>query len=330
MAWSEPTIDVLGEPFTAQTLDLGHDQEGSVVATLVTARTTQHPARGAVLHLHGYNDYFFQTDMAQWWNQRGYDFYAVDLRKYGRSLRPHHTPYFVTDLSQYAPELDEAYRLITERDQHEHLIVQGHSTGGLVAALWVAHRQDLYPAIKGLILNAPWLTMSGPGLLRRRAGSWLARGMRAAFPHKALGRPSTKISVYGSTLHREHRGTYDYNTEWKTLLPRAIRAGWAAAILLGHDEVRRGLEVKVPVLTLTSDRSSKATLDDPDAERTDVVLDVPANNALAHTLGPQAEVIHVPGALHDVFCSRPEARNRAFAEVDGWLKRTVEADVVHT
>ncbi len=30
------------------------------------------------------SDYFFQTEMADQFNQHGYDFYALDLRKYGR------------------------------------------------------------------------------------------------------------------------------------------------------------------------------------------------------------------------------------------------------
>ena len=76
-----------------------------------------------MLHLHGFADYFFQTGYAEWWNERGYDFYALDLRKYGRSLRPHQTPNFVTDLRDYWPEIDEAWRRVTERDGHTHVVI---------------------------------------------------------------------------------------------------------------------------------------------------------------------------------------------------------------
>ena len=87
----EPTTDILGEPFLAETLELPDDAEGPVVATLVSRRADT-PTRKAVLHVHGFADYFFQADYAAWWTARGYDFYAVDLRKYGRSLRDHQTP----------------------------------------------------------------------------------------------------------------------------------------------------------------------------------------------------------------------------------------------
>ena len=73
-----------------------------------------------MLHVHGFADYFFQTGYAEWWTERGYDFYALDLRKYGRSLRPHQTPNYVADLREYFPELDAAWSRITERDGHDH------------------------------------------------------------------------------------------------------------------------------------------------------------------------------------------------------------------
>ena len=60
--------------------------------------------------MHGFADYFFQTGYAEWWTERGYDFYALDLRKYGRSLRPHQTPNYVTDLREYFAELDAAWQ----------------------------------------------------------------------------------------------------------------------------------------------------------------------------------------------------------------------------
>ena len=99
--------DVLGKPYYAETIELPDDDEGAVVATLVGRRGRSRSTK-AVLHVHGFADYFFQTPVADYWVSRGYDFYALDLRKYGRSLRPHQTPNFTTDLASYYAELDEA------------------------------------------------------------------------------------------------------------------------------------------------------------------------------------------------------------------------------
>ena len=77
-------------------------------ATLVH-RPAPEPTDRAVLHVHGFADYFFHTEYAEWWNARGHDFYALDLRKYGRSLREHQTPNYVEDLREYFPDLDAAW-----------------------------------------------------------------------------------------------------------------------------------------------------------------------------------------------------------------------------
>ena len=91
--------DVLGAPYTAETIRFPPDDEGPVVATLVR-RPADEPTGRAVLHVHGFADYFFQTEYAEWWTARGYDFYALDLRKYGRSILPHQTPNYVSDLTR--------------------------------------------------------------------------------------------------------------------------------------------------------------------------------------------------------------------------------------
>lgn len=72
--------DVLGEPYEATTFDLPVDDEGEVVATLVRRRAGG-PTGRAVLYVHGYVDYFFQTHLADHFAARGWDFYGLDLRK---------------------------------------------------------------------------------------------------------------------------------------------------------------------------------------------------------------------------------------------------------
>ena len=61
-------------------IPLPDDYEGSVAATLVRFAAGRASSR-AVLYLHGYVDYFFQTHMARWFVARGWSFYALDLRK---------------------------------------------------------------------------------------------------------------------------------------------------------------------------------------------------------------------------------------------------------
>ncbi|MDT5088975.1 MAG: hypothetical protein QOG47_1682, partial [Mycobacterium sp.] len=84
------------------TIPLGDDPdgEGRIDATLLR-RGGAAPATDAVLAVHGYTDYFFHTSLADHFAGRGFAFYALDLRKCGRSSRSGLTPHFTTDLARY-------------------------------------------------------------------------------------------------------------------------------------------------------------------------------------------------------------------------------------
>ena len=84
-----------------------------------------------MLYVHGFVDYFFQTHLAEFFTARGYDFYALDLRKYGRSLLDHQTPNFCRDMSEYFPEIDAAVRIIRDGGRPRH---RAASTGTRPAA----------------------------------------------------------------------------------------------------------------------------------------------------------------------------------------------------
>jgi len=306
------TVDVLGEPYHAETIDLPDDDEGPVVATLVVRRATA-PTTRAVLHVHGFADYFFQTPAADFWTERGYDFYALDLRKYGRSLREHQTPNFVTDLTDYYPEVDEAYRRITDRDGHDHVLVSAHSTGGLITPLWVHDRQ---PAVAGLVLNSPWLDLQG-SLLLRTAGTKAIDQIGARRPYLTI--PRDVSGFYARSLHRDHDGEWDFELAWKPLESWPVYAGWLRAVRRGHARAHRGLDLPAPVLVLTSSASGHPKEYDETCASTDIVLDVELIRKWAHRLAGHVTLVRVDGALHDVTMSRAPVRKRAFEEIGRWL-----------
>ena len=89
-----------------------------------------------MLVVHGYTDYFFNTELADHFAARGFAFYALDLHKCGRSWREGQTPHFTTDLARYDAELERALDLIARRGAAD-VLVYGHSAGGLIVALWL-------------------------------------------------------------------------------------------------------------------------------------------------------------------------------------------------
>ncbi|WP_435743703.1 alpha/beta hydrolase [Nocardioides sp. SYSU DS0663] len=309
---ADAVVDVLGEPYLAEEILLPDDAEGPVVATLVRRRCSA-TARGAVLHVHGFADYFFHTAYAEWWCDRGYDFYALDLRKYGRSLRPHQTPNYVADLAEYFPDLDAAWERITGRDGHERVVVSAHSTGGLTTPLWADERR---PAeLVGMVLNSPWFDLQG-NLLARTVGSLVVQEVGRRAPMRAIPR---KVSgLYARSLHRDHEGEWDFDLAWKPVESFAVHAGWLRAVRRGHAALHAGLSVPCPVLVLSSGATARPTTMCEDVHCHDIVLEVAHIRRWAGAVGPHVTYVAVPGARHDVVLSRPAPRAAAYDAIGRW------------
>ena len=303
--------DPLGDPYAAATLRLRDAPDGEAVATLVRRRAAG-PTDRAVLHVHGFADYFFQVAAADYWTERGYDFYALDLRRYGRSLRPHQAPGYVADLREYDEELDLAWAAVNE--EHSHVVLSAHSTGGLTVPLWLERREHRPRAV---VLNSPWLDMHGSAFTRQVA-------MRAIGP---VGRryPMREIrrnvnGLYARSLHRDHAGEWDFDLRLKPIESFRVYAGWLRAVRIGHLRLARGLRLTAPVLVLTSAASGHPTsLTDPVLRSTDVVLDVERIRRRAPLLGTHVTLAMVPGAMHDVTLSSAPVRAVVFEEVDRFL-----------
>ena len=310
--------DVLGEPFTAETIELADDAEGPVVATLVRLGPGS-PDRPAVLHVHGFADYFFQRAYAEWWDERGYDFYAIDLRKYGRSLLPHQTAAYVGDLAEHFEEVDAAWQRIVERDGHDRVVVSAHSTGGLVMSLWADARQPA--ALVGTVLNSPWLDLAG-SVLVRVVGTPVIKQLGSRAPMREIKR--TVNGLYGRSLHRDHDGEWDFDLTLKPIESFTVHAGWLRAVRAGHAALHRGLAVPGPTLVLASARSSVPTEMGEAVHTTDIVLDAQQIRHWSTSVGRHVTYVAVDGARHDVTLSRPEPRARVYAELARWLAAYVE------
>lgn len=111
-AQAEWTDDVLaGYVQTTRALGADPDGEGDLFATLVRSADPT-PSPRAVLALHGYTDYFFNTELADHSAAAGWRFYGLDSHRCGRSWRAGQTPHFTTDLARYDRELEWAMAII--------------------------------------------------------------------------------------------------------------------------------------------------------------------------------------------------------------------------
>jgi alpha-beta hydrolase superfamily lysophospholipase len=274
-----------------------------------------------VLYVHGFVDYFFQTHMADFFVERGWDFYALDLRKYGRSLLAHQTPNFARSMTEYYPELDEAARLIREVDGHDQLLVAGHSTGGLITALW-AHSRQGQGIVDGLFLNSPFFDFNAPWLLRRPVMTALTTIAKRT-PYRIL--PMSSLGLYGESLHTEQRGEWTYNLDWKPLLGFPVRTGWLEAIRRGQRKLRAGLGIDVPVLVACSTRTFRGRAWSEDAQVTDAVLNVEHIARWAPRLGSRVTIARFDGGMHDLTLSGKDVRTVVFQELGRWVDAFVPA-----
>jgi alpha-beta hydrolase superfamily lysophospholipase len=308
-----------------QTFGVGPDPdgEGDLVATLVRRGEPDPSATRAVLLVHGFTDYFFNTEQADHFAARGFAVYALDQHKCGRSWREGQTPHFTTDLARYDTELDRALDLIAETSPAD-VLIYGHSTGGLIVALWLdrmRRRGDIARRrIKGLVLNSPWLDLQGPAILRSAPTGAAIRALSRINKKRVLRAPAE--GGYGATLHKEYGGEFDYNLAWKPIGGFPVTFGWLHAIRRAQTTLHRGLDVGVPNLILRSDRSVREVTDPAkvdEIQRGDAVLDVKQIARWAGCIGNRSTIIPIVDAKHDVFLSVPESRHAAYAELDRWL-----------
>ncbi|TAK44418.1 MAG: alpha/beta hydrolase [Betaproteobacteria bacterium] len=283
--------------FEAKEFAFEPDYDGAVVATLVRLPAPQ-AARGAVLYVHGFVDYFFQRHMAERFAAEGYAFHALDLRKHGRSLRPHQHPCFCKDVAEYGADLTRALEEIGEP-----VLLAGHSTGGLICALYAkdgARREQ----VRALWLNSPFFEFNAQGLRRAQLGLALALGRRAPF----LNNPKAVLPAYVESLHRDWRGEWQFDLQLKPHRGFPAYFGWLAAISAAHAKVHAGLDLERPVLAMHSDEA-------------DIILDWRHIARWSRTLGREVTVLQFPGALHDVVLSRREIREEVFRQLFAWAAR---------
>lgn len=304
--------DILGEDFEQKQITMPADTEGPVVTTVVRRRCRGCAAR-AVLYVHGFSDYFFNAEMGRKFSAEGYDFYAVDMRKYGRSLMPGQKIFGVSDLSEYFPDIEAALNEI-RADGHTTIVLMGHSTGGLITSLFMKHHA---PAdVKALVLNSPFLSWNLPWFQRKIAVPAIT--LLSHFSPGLIIRQE-KDPGYAYSLHKAYGGEWDYDRRLKPDVLPDVDAAWVAAIERGQRQLRHGANIDVPILLLHSNKSI-AKGDTRDQYRSaDAILNVETLAAVGRRLGKDVTEVSIRGALHDVLLSTHSVREQAYHVIFNWL-----------
>ena len=311
--------DILKNGFEQTTLFQPDDYEGKITTTLIRKRNSK-PTTKAILCIHGFNDYFFQEIIADQFLIKGYHFYGLDLRKYGRSILPDQKINNMRNLNEYYPDLDDALAII-KNEGNTKVVLYGHSTGGILVTLYAEYcsGKELFDAI---VCNSPFYDFNVPWIQKKTIIPFLS----------FLGRLDPKISLpigfskfYGKSLNKNDFGEWDYNLKWKPHIAPSINAGWINAIHQAHLKIARGVTIHKPILILHSKKSVYPKEWNEEMFEGDAILNVKdIKEKSRNIIAPQKEVVEVENAIHDMILSRKPVREKVFSIIFEWLDRQLK------
>lgn len=305
--------DILKNGFEQYTIPLKNDYEGKVVSTLI--RRLSPDSNKAVLYIHGFNDYFFQQEMATEFNRHGMNFYALDLRKYGRSYLPHQKFNDIRSLKDYYEEIKQGLNII-HNEGNKTVILCGHSTGGLLATLFIKDHLDK-ELFDGIILNSPFYEFNVP--FYEKLLIPIASFIGKFFPRIKI--PGGFSEEYGKSIHKDFYGEWDYILDWKPNIAPYVNLGWIRAIHQGQKMLRKTFNIEKPVLVLHSSHSVTDNKDRSQIQTMDAILNVSQIEHIARNIDGDVEIIPISGGLHDLILSRKDVRNHVYGVIFDWIKR---------
>ena len=310
--------DLMGKGFKQATIVQPSDYEGSVTCTLVR-KTTPDKSTKAVLYVHGFNDYFFQEEMAERFIKEGFNFYAIDLRKYGRSWLSHQKINNVRDLSEYYADIDTALAVI-KGEGNEKVLLSGHSLGGLTISLYASERagKEKFDAV---LLNSPMFALNIKSGLKKTALPLLLK--------RAEKHPETNFDLginplYGESLHVTAHGEWSYSLGLKPFIAPPVNLGWIRAVYNAQERLAQGITINKPVLVLHSAKSIDEKKWSDAFFTGDAVLNVGEVAQQAQNIVGQYSIQAVQGGMHDLVLSKQPVRDEVYSTIFNWAKRTVK------
>lgn len=316
-----PTTDTTWHPdilpgYEARYVDQGTAFDGPCRSTIVRMKAPSGSKR-AYLYIHGFNDYFFQSEMGRIFTDSGFNFYAVDLRRYGRSKLPWQYPYNIRNQEGYFADIDSAIAQI-RRDGNTDITLSGHSTGGLTVAFMAAMKGGKV-GVDRIVTDSPFLEWNFNSFMRNMAiptVSFLGKIFKNAKIKQA------HCDGYAYSLLKEYYGEWTFNTDWKMVYSPPVTWSWVGAINSAQGKLMKNREhITVPILVMHSSRKIDGCNYTPEFQTGDAVLDPEMLQKRGEKLGRVREVCAIDSGLHDLILSRETARRAAYDTIFSFIRR---------
>ena len=296
----------------AEVIPLLNDFEGEVSASVEYSVLPE--ADTAVLYIHGYMDYFFQHHLASYFIDQGISFYAIELRKYGSSIKKHQHENYFRDITEYDEEISIVLNKI-KKDGHSKIILNGHSTGGLIATYYALHG-EYKQLISGIILNSPFLELNISKVLKFILP--LITPLSHLFPYFKF----TQLSpFYTESLHKKYKGRWNFNLKYKPVPSFITYLGWVRAVLMAQKEIQNHTIETIPCVIFHSDKSCFESTWNDLMLSSDAVLNVADIIFLGRKIYPNADIVEIKNGVHDIVLSSDEVIDDYFENISKWLKK---------
>lgn len=309
------TVDVSWHPdilegYEARYVNQGESFDGPCRSTIVRKLCPQ-KSRKAYLYIHGFNDYFFQKEMGERFVDSGYNFYAVDLRRYGRSLEPWQYPFNVRDIKEYIADIDSALAQI-RRDGNTDITLSGHSTGGMTVSFFVAEK-GARCGVNRVVTDSPFLNWNFPALYRKVLIPVVSLWGRISLDTKIK---QSHCDGYACSLLKDCHGEWTYNTDWKMIYSPPVTASWIHVINNTQGRLmKKTRDITVPVLVMHSSDAVKGCGWTPAFQHGDAVLNPSMIAERGIKLGKNPVVATIEGGLHDLILSDEKVRDAAYDSI---------------
>lgn len=309
-AHTATTDSELGKPFEAYSIQTkASTTEKSYHATLIHRIPEDSLKRkAAILYVHGFNDYFFQRELANRADSAGYDFFAIDLHAHGRSIIGDEPHGHLRNVPEYYAELDSAVAIIREISGLP-VVLLGHSTGGLVTTLYAIDR-DNGKDFAALVLNSPFYEFNFSSFVTKLAIPLLSK---AGEKRPNITMPTGKKPFYGESLHKDFHGEWAFDTTKKAFISHPQDLGWVRAIHLAHFRIQKGRNLSLPILVMHSSCSIRDYDEwDDNLKSCDIVLNIEHIEKYGARLGKNVTMKTIDGGMHDLYLSKKEVREQAY------------------
>lgn len=320
----------LGEPYQVYPIEV-NPYDKVFRSTLVeypfgsSPRTTSpiSTPRGIILYVHGYNDYFFQEELAEKSDSAGFAFFAIDMHYNGRSYREGEPRSDMRSVKEYYAELDVAVALskkIAGNSISSNLpfVVIGHSQGGLITPNYLNERNS--EDFAALVLNSPFLDYKNTWFVRNIAFPVLS-DVALLMPDAPA--PKQESPKYNTSLLKTERGEWEFNTELKSAEWPQQYFGFLRATTRGIKWIHNGMQIKSPILMMRSGCTVNNVKWEEDYMRCDCLLDVNLLEKWVPKLGSDVTTVTVEDGMHDLFLSRKEVRDYAYSTMFEFLDDAV-------